>query len=203
MGTPRGFGSAIPRKSERERDLLFSWHHKNLDAGGRASVYVNSTLLDSDLEDSTFPLFGEPSPECEMAGRSSPINITTPSRTTPTSPRHLQASNLTSALQSTTGNEIRSSSAMNMVYGQGKGAGGARHDSVGSGLGPHYGSGALPISMSGSHRGQPRRESIAGSLVGGMSWGGVSVGSWIRDEYVSHSLWFRLQFRLSLGNLPV
>lgn len=27
-----------------------------------------------------------------------------------------------------------------------------------------------------------RRESLAGSLVGGMSWGGVSVGSWIRDE---------------------
>lgn len=29
---------------------------------------------------------------------------------------------------------------------------------------------------------RPRRESLAGSLVGGMSWGGVSVGSWIRDE---------------------
>jgi len=28
---------------------------------------------------------------------------------------------------------------------------------------------------------RPRRESLA-SLVGGMSWGGVSVGSWIRDE---------------------
>jgi transcription factor SFP1 len=36
--------------------------------------------------------------------------------------------------------------------------------------------------MSGSARDKGRRESLAGSLVGGMSWGGVSVGSWIRDE---------------------
>jgi transcription factor SFP1 len=30
---------------------------------------------------------------------------------------------------------------------------------------------------------RPRRESNAmNSLVNGLSWGGVSVGSWIRDE---------------------
>ena len=50
--------------------------------------------------------------------------------------------------------------------------------------GSQYGSGAQPIAMNGSSRETPRRESLAGSLVGGMSWGGVSVGSWIRDEYV-------------------
>ncbi len=44
--------------------------------------------------------------------------------------------------------------------------------------------GAQSISMDTSNWGKPRRESLAGSLVQGMSWGGVSVGSWIRDEYV-------------------
>ena len=49
-------------------------------------------------------------------------------------------------------------------------------------MGFQWGSEARPIAMSNSNREKPRRESIAGSLVGGMSWGGVSVGSWIRDE---------------------
>ena len=51
-----------------------------------------------------------------------------------------------------------------------------------SGMSPW--SGSKPISMNGPGRERQRRESVAGSLVGGMSWGGVSVGSWIRDEYV-------------------
>lgn len=45
--------------------------------------------------------------------------------------------------------------------------------------------GAKPISMNIPNRNadsRPRRESMAGSLVQGMSWGGISVGSWIRDE---------------------
>jgi hypothetical protein len=45
--------------------------------------------------------------------------------------------------------------------------------------------GAKPIAMNNANRGQDarqRRESVANSLVQGMSWGGVSVGSWIRDE---------------------
>ncbi|KAJ2895637.1 hypothetical protein MKZ38_006276 [Zalerion maritima] len=46
--------------------------------------------------------------------------------------------------------------------------------------------GPKPISMAGNpnrdHRG--RRESFAGSLMGGMSWGGLSVGSFIRDDLI-------------------
>lgn len=56
-----------------------------------------------------------------------------------------------------------------------------RKDSIGAAT-AQWGNGTKPISMSGSNRDKGRRESLAGSLVGGMSWGGVSVGSWIRDE---------------------
>lgn len=59
----------------------------------------------------------------------------------------------------------------------------ARKDSFGASM-AQFGNGTKPITVNGSNHNKPRRESLAGSLVGGMSWGGVSVGSWIRDEYV-------------------
>ncbi|KAI9047561.1 hypothetical protein LZ554_008277 [Drepanopeziza brunnea f. sp. 'monogermtubi'] len=46
---------------------------------------------------------------------------------------------------------------------------------------------AVPISMNiptPSANGRARRESLAGSVAQGMSWGGVSVGSWIRDDII-------------------
>ncbi|KAI0126438.1 hypothetical protein BJ170DRAFT_684028 [Xylariales sp. AK1849] len=43
--------------------------------------------------------------------------------------------------------------------------------------------GPKPISMNPNRdHGRARRESLAGSLMNGMSWGGVSVGSYIRDD---------------------
>jgi len=43
-------------------------------------------------------------------------------------------------------------------------------------------SGARPISVKGRPSDKIRRESLAQSLGTGMSWGGVSVNSWIRDD---------------------
>lgn len=101
--------------------------------------------------------------------------------------RGRHTSNLTSALQSTCGNEIRPTPAMNISNGKGPHSGFGRRDSLTTALaasGSHHGSGAQPISMSNANRERPRRESLAGSMVSGMSWGGVSVGSWVRDEII-------------------
>ena len=103
----------------------------------------------------------------------SPIDIATPTRNASSSPssqgvgvkpttNFLDPDSRTSAMMS--GNTFEN--------GMGRG----RQDSF---------AGAKPISMNNPNRnadGRPRRESLAGSLVQGMSWGGVSVGSWIRDE---------------------
>jgi len=105
----------------------------------------------------------------------SPIDIATPTRNASSSPssqgvgvkpttNFLDPDSRTSAMMS--GN--------NFENGMGRG----RQDSF---------AGAKPISMNNPNRngdGRPRRESLAGSLVQGMSWGGVSVGSWIRDDII-------------------
>lgn len=171
IGTPRGFGALLPRKADKEKDSWFAWQHKQSGFGG--SSYVDSTLLESDFEDTAFPLFNDPAPIVNMGSRSTPIDITSSSRAT-------QSSNLTSALQSTSGNEARPTTAMDMSGTLFKGFHGFGGATPGS-----QQSEAQPISMNASNRDKPRRESLASSMRTGMSWGGNSVGSWIRDEYAS------------------
>ena len=110
-----------------------------------------------------------------MGSRTTPIDIATSSRAA--SPRSAHTSNLTSALQMTSGNEIRPTPTMDVSGTPFKG-----YAFGGNTLGSQH-SGAQPISMNPSNREKPRRESLAGSMVTGMSWGGNSVSSWIRDEY--------------------
>jgi transcription factor SFP1 len=101
----------------------------------------------------------------------SPIDIATPTRNASSSP-----SSQGKKVPNFHDTDSRTSAMMSTGFDASMGRG--RQDSFG---------GAKPISMNNPNRnadGRPRRESLAGSLVGGMSWGGVSVGSWIRDEYV-------------------
>ena len=102
----------------------------------------------------------------------SPIDIATPSRNASSSP-----SSQGKKVPNYHDSDSRASAMMSAGFDPSMGRG--RQDSF---------AGAKPISMNNPHRNgdsRPRRESLAGSLVGGMSWGGVSVGSWIRDEYVN------------------
>ena len=105
-----------------------------------------------------------------MTNSATPIDINRPHGRVPA--RSAQSSNLSSALRTT-------------------GADGARPDVGGGAPGDRgndgvtiqaFNSAAEPISVNASNQANPRRESIAGSMVTGMSWGGTSVGSWIRDE---------------------
>jgi transcription factor SFP1 len=99
----------------------------------------------------------------------SPIDIATPTRNASSSPSSQGKKPVYHDI------DLRSSAMM---------SGTAFDSSMGRGRQDSFG-GAKPISMNNPNRhndGRPRRESLAGSLVQGMSWGGVSVGSWIRDE---------------------
>jgi transcription factor SFP1 len=115
-----------------------------------------------------------------MAQPSPPIDIATPPRFGSNSPQN-QTSNLTSALRAEAG-ASRNGDAPPLQHNGAefqRPSLGARNDSLGGLGGSFYGSGARPISM----KDRPRRESnTMNSLVNGLSWGGVSVGSWIRDE---------------------
>ncbi|KAI4230475.1 MAG: hypothetical protein L6R40_008023 [Gallowayella cf. fulva] len=181
IGTPKTFDTAFRRRSEKERepDLLSSFYRKNPGFAGNTSSYVDSALLESDSEDSTFPLFQDTSaPDPNMATRNGHTTL---------QPRRPQTSNLTSALQSTSGNESRPTPAMNISNRKGPNGSLGHRDSSTGGLaasGSLHGSGTHPISMSSANRERPRRESLAGSMVSGMSWGTVSVNSWVRDEII-------------------
>ncbi|EZF56084.1 hypothetical protein H103_01464, partial [Trichophyton rubrum CBS 288.86] len=113
-----------------------------------------------------------------MDGRAMPIDLS--ARQTSKSPPGQQASNLTSALQKAATGAADMSSNWNGVASNNFMSNAARKESFSATM-AQYSNGSKPITMVGSNRDKPRRESLAGSLVGGMSWGGVSVGSWIRD----------------------
>jgi transcription factor SFP1 len=179
--TPVGSGPQPGKKWEKDREYL-PWFKKPIDVGRTTtSLCLDTTLLEPDFDDHSFPLFCAPPLDHGMATAASPINI----RQTSTSPRGSQPSNLTSALQRSSSREngvinpvdLDGMERPHIVNGDTSAEGPSRVDN-----------GAKPISMKGVFADKNRRESIAQSLGTGMSWGGISVGSWIRDEYVFLSL---------------
>lgn len=188
IGTPLGFVASNSRKLDnRDRDPHLSGNHKPGVEEFQPTIHSgahHTNTHSADFDYSSFPLFPSSPPDpYTMDNRTPPIDIS--SRQASKSPPGQQASNLTSALQrAATGDRSDVSSNWNGTSATAmKSSAAARKESFGATM-AQYGNGTKPITMAGSNRDKPRRESLAGSLVGGMSWGGVSVGSWIRDEYV-------------------
>ncbi|KAF2638276.1 hypothetical protein P280DRAFT_491725 [Massarina eburnea CBS 473.64] len=120
-----------------------------------------------------------------MAQAASPIDIATPPRFGSNSPQH-QTSNLTSALrEASQASQARDIKAAPSQYTPNasdfaRPSLGAHRDSLTNLAGSFYGSGARPMSI----KDRPRRESNnnMGSLVNGLSWGGVSMeANFMRD----------------------
>ncbi|BDD57312.1 hypothetical protein MAP00_002685 [Monascus purpureus] len=182
--TPLGFGepsSSSPHRVIKHLDP--DWLRDLVDSESHPSLWesaITRAHLDTDYDLSLFR-FSPPSPSGIMAS-AAPIDIAT--RQTSVSPPGQQASNLTSALQRA-GNGERAGS---ISHASGVGismfkTAPPRKDSIGA-ASSQWGNGTKPISVTGSNRDKNRRESLAGSLVGQMSWGGISVGSWIRDDII-------------------
>lgn len=178
-------------KKDPNASLASLWHRKPQELV--ASRHPDSGLLFEDAGDCSFSLFPE-EPHVHSGGfadmaTASPIDIQTPPRYGSNSPPN-QTSNLTSALKqaeaqpdlATTPSllnpanfEFNTHNAHNARPSISD-----RHPSISMLGSSFYGnSAARPITM----KDRGRRESTnMGSFAGGMSWGGHSVGSWIRDE---------------------
>ena len=182
VSTPVGCGPSFARRPAK--DTALPWFKRPLEkAPSTASLFVDSTLLEPNFDTDSFPLFGETVQSESMGTTASPLDV---SRQTSTSPRG-QHSNLTSALQSAQaadgfGNGPGTFGNVSLSNGQFENS--SRSDSISNGV-SGWANGTKPISMGSSGSYRNRRESLAASMTGGMSWGGVSVGSWIRDEFVN------------------
>lgn len=134
-----------------------------------------SSLIDPDFDESTFPLFGAINQDHHMAVAARPDdNLAL--RQTSTSPRGNQPSDLTAALRKTNSGESPNFHTSSI------------DPPKPSFITPDHSdmsnleNGARPISVKGRPADKNRRESLAQSIGMGMSWGGISVDSWIRDE---------------------
>jgi transcription factor SFP1 len=174
--------STLPGKKP-DKDRFLPWFKKPIDIGKSTTrLCLDTALLEPDFDDNSFPLFGASPPPTGMAGVASTINLS--ARHASTSPRGNQPSTLTSALQRGDSGENNYLDGMNMAAPHAVPP--VHHES--SADFSRFENGTRPISVKGKMNNNMRRESLAQSVNTGMSWGGISVGSFLRDEYVQSLL---------------
>ena len=172
--TPVTLGFSPAKRFEKPPEVVPWFQRPPKAATVTTSLTLDSSLIDPDFDENTFPLFGA-SPRRSHMAVGAPSDDQIPPREPSTSPRGNQASSLTAAFKQTANSEASAFLAPPM------------DSSKPSFLSPEHSdmsrfeNGARPISVKGRPANN-RRESLAQSIGMGMSWGGVSVGSWIRDE---------------------
>ena len=181
ISTPRSSGYNYPRQKSKEPDHFHHWQTRRHHAGDDVHISSDDLLFPPDDEDSTLPLFLDSLPQPpavkmrEPASPSSPINIAT-ARQASSSPRN-QQSYLTSQLKQPQINVRREPTPEQAENGDVMGKG--RQESMGMlGTTPF---GARSIPKPGQRRGS-NNNGLSGSFMGGMSWGGMSMSSFIRDD---------------------
>lgn len=172
--TPVALGSFPAKRFDKTFDALPWFQRPPQTAKSTRSLCLDSTLVDPDFDENTFPQFGASPRDRSMALAAAP-NETFSNRQTSTSPRGNQPSGLTAAFKKSDSGERIPTSTSTMEAPPSLVVSDSSDMS-------RFENGARPISMKGRPTNQNRRESIAQSLGMGMSWGGASVGSWIRDE---------------------
>lgn len=175
--TPVSVGSDPAKRSDATFDSVPWFQRPPQPAKTTTRLCVDSSLVGPDFDENTFPLFGATPRDRFMAvGPAPDDSFTSTIRHTSTSPRGNQPSDLTAALKRTTD---RGASSVRPPMMDGSRQSLAVPESSDM---SRFENGARPISMKGRPMDKNRRESLAQSLGMGMSWGGASVGSWIRDE---------------------
>ncbi|RMZ87317.1 hypothetical protein DV736_g5456, partial [Chaetothyriales sp. CBS 134916] len=176
--TPVSQASSASRRADKACSL--PWVKRLVNIGkSTTGLSLVDARLQPDFDDNSFPLFGASPSGSRMAGAASPpVPISISPRESSSSPRGNQPSNLTSALQRGTSTDNTQWHALNMQGPQAMAQ--AAHDAYSDV--PRLENGTRPISVKGKASNNMRRESLAQSLGTGMSWGGISVGSWIRDD---------------------
>ncbi|KAK3710466.1 Transcriptional regulator of ribosomal biogenesis proteins [Vermiconidia calcicola] len=179
ISTPSTAGYNFPKRSSKEYGRFSNPQKKRGQVHVHNSFNSDELLFPSDNEETDIPLFPTASPQpprSAMSGTASPIDIAT-SRQSSKSPRG-QHSNLTSQLQQPK-IDVQHDTSDDRTYESDMAQGG-RQESIGMFGTTPFGARSIP------KRDGQRRESnangMSGSYMAGMSWGGMSMSSFIRDD---------------------